>query len=324
MITAKIKTSTSTEYHRRINNAVSYILQYLDQPIQLDDVARASHFSSYHFHRIFHALMGETVNDFISRKRMEKAIRMLVYKPDMSVTAVAAAGGFSSGANFSRAFKLYFGISPTGLRNAEVNNSDNNSGKIGKFYRKYGKAFNPQDLYSQFVTQLRVFEPDKLEEMLMNVEVKQQDEKQVVFLSSPKGYELETIFATWDKLIHWANTQGIDDDKQTRFGICYDNPSITPEDKCRYEAAIVVSPEIDVREPYRTSVVPAGHYAIAYFKDDAEKINAFITELCSTWFPDSGYEPDDYPLIFNYLNDSRKDGYVEMNVYFKVKALRLD
>ena len=323
MISAKTKASTSAEYHRRINNAVTFILQRLDQPIQLDDVARASHFSPYHFHRIFHALMGETVNDFVSRKRMEKAARMLVYKPGMSVTEVAATGGFSSSANFSRAFKIYFGVSPTELRNAEVNNSDNNFGKIGKLYRKYGKAFNPGDLYSQFVTQARVFEPDKLEEMLMNVQVKEQQEKKVAFLSSPKGYELETIFATWDKLIHWASTKGIEEDKQTRFGICYDNPSITPEDKCRYEAAIVINPGIEVRSPYRSSIVPAGNYAIAYYKDEAEKINPFITELCSTWFPESGYEPDDYPLIFNYLNDSRKDGYVEMNVYIKVKALNL-
>ena len=323
MITTKTKASTASEYQRRINNAVTFILEHLEQPIQLDDVARASHFSAFHFHRIFHALMGETVNDFISRKRMEKAARMLVHKPCLSITEIAVAGGFSSAANFSRAFKNYFGVSPTELRNAAICNPGNQFGKIGKLYRKYGKAFNPQDLYPQFVTQSRVFEPDKLEEMLMSVEVKEQDEKRIAFLTSPKGYELETIFATWDKLIDWANKHGIEDDRQTRFGICYDNPSITPEDKCRYEAAIVIEPGTEVNVPYREAVVPAGHYAVAYYKDDAEKINAFITELCSTWFPESGYEPDDYPLIFNYLNDSRKDGYVEMNVFIKLKALKL-
>lgn len=108
---------TKAEYIRRINLALEFIEQHLGQTIQLDDVARASHFSSYHFHRLFHALVGETVNDYISRKRMEKAARMLLYKPDMSVTDVAEAGGFSSSANFAKAFKLYFGVSASELRN---------------------------------------------------------------------------------------------------------------------------------------------------------------------------------------------------------------
>lgn len=105
------KRKTQAEYIRCICLALEFIEQHLGQTIQLDDVARACHFSSYHFHRLFHALVGETVNDYISRKRMEKAARMLLYKPDMSVTDVAEAGGFSSSANFAKAFKLYFGVS---------------------------------------------------------------------------------------------------------------------------------------------------------------------------------------------------------------------
>jgi len=43
------------EHSRRINNALEFIKQHLDQTIQLDDVMKASYFSSYHFHRLFHA-----------------------------------------------------------------------------------------------------------------------------------------------------------------------------------------------------------------------------------------------------------------------------
>lgn len=177
---------TQAEYIRRINKALEFIEQHLDQTIRLDDVASASYFSSYHFHRIFHALVGETVNDYVSRKRMEKAAGRLVYKPELTVTDVAEAGGFSSSANFSKAFKLYFGVSPTELRNSQLQNSDKNKdSKIGKLYSKYGKAFNPQDLYSQFETQSGVFDPIKLEEMLMKVKVEEHQEKQIAFLTAP-------------------------------------------------------------------------------------------------------------------------------------------
>jgi len=314
----QLPTKTQDEYIRRINKSLEYIENHLDHPIQLDDIARASHFSSYHFHRMFHAMVGETVNDYVSRKRMEKAISRLVCKPELSITEVAEAGGFSSAANFAKAFKLYFGTSPSELRNAKSKKSN-----IGKLYSKYGKAFNPQDLYSQFVTQSAVFDRNKLEELLMMIKVKEQQEKQIAYLTAPKGYELDSIFATWDKIVNWAVLKGIECNKQTRFAICHDNPVITPEDKCRYDAAIEISSDVEVFSPYHRSVIPAGKYAIAYYKDEAAKISNFMTELCSHWFPSSGYEPDDYPPVFNYLNDSRQDGYVEMNVYFKVKELQI-
>jgi len=126
-------------------------------------------------------------------------------------------------------------------------------------------------------------------------------------LTAPEGYELDSVYATWETIMHWANLKGIDNSEQTRYAICHDNPVITPEKKCRYDAAIVVDPDVDVSAPYAKSTIPAGKYAIAYFKDDSDKISNFMTELCSHWFPISGYEPDDFPPMFNYLNDSRQD-----------------
>ena len=319
----KIKTSTSDEYVRRINNALTFIDSHVDQVIQLEDIASASHFSPYHFHRIFHAFVGETVNDYVSRKRMEKAVCRLVYKPELNVTMVAEAGGFSSSAKFSKAFKLYFGLSPTELRNAKPNDKAGNNSKAGKLYSKYGKAFNPEELYSQFVTNSEVFDPGKLKDMLMQVKVEEIQEKPFAYLTAPKGYELNSIYETWDKIIHWAELKGIKVNTHERYAICHDNPSITPEDKCRYDAAVMINSDTEVITPYNQSVMPSGKYAIAYYKDDPKKINNFITELCSHWFPNSGYEPDNFPPIFNYLNDSRQDRYVEMNVYIKLKELEI-
>ena len=314
----KVKTKTSSEYHRRITLSLRYINEHLDERLHLNDIASVSYFSSYHFHRIFHALVGETVNDYVSRKRMERAINRLLANKKLSITEVSVLGGFSSSANFSKAFKLYFGLSPSQLRHS----SKQKNSKIGKLYRKYGKEFNHQDLYSQFVTQNEVFASDKLEELLMKIKIKDLDEKKIAYLTAAKGYDLSSVFETWDKIVQWANNQNINTEKQHCFAICHDNPVITPEDKCRYDAAIVVDSSISIASPINESVIPSGKYAIAYFKDVAEKISPFMTELCAQWFPDSGYEPDDYPPLFNYLNDSRKEGgTVEMNVYIKIKAL---
>ncbi|MGD8926231.1 MAG: GyrI-like domain-containing protein [Thioalkalispiraceae bacterium] len=319
---SKTKAKTSSEYTRRLNLALVFIDNHIDQVIRLEDLARVSHFSAFHFHRIFHAMLGETVNEYVTRKRMEKAVARLTRQPTLSITDIAELGGFSSSANFAKAFKQYFGISPSELRNAgrHENNVIVNS-NIGKIFRKYGKAFDPRDLYSQFVTNAAVFAPDKLKEILMQVKVEEIKEKPVVTLSSPRGYELESVYDTWNRLIQWADGKGIENDWPTRFAMCHDNPAITPEEKCRYDASIVVDPDVSVAEPYRKSTIPGGKYAIAYFKDDASKINQFMTEFCSHWMCNSGYEPDDYPPIFNYLNDNTGKELVEMDIYIKVKEL---
>ena len=309
-------TRTQQEYIRRIQLALDFIDQNLDKGPQLQAIAEASHFSAYHFHRIFHAMVGETVNDYITRKRMEKAARRLVYSPEISILEVAISGGFSSSANFAKAFKLYFGVSPSELRNHQPEKSLNDTNS------KIGKEFKPANLYSQFVTHNRVFDPDKLKELLMKIKVVEMPEKDIAYLSSPKGYELESVYATWEQIINWAENSGLDTGAENKFAICHDNPMITPEDKCRYDAAVVIEPGSNVSSPFKRASIPAGKYAVAYFKDTVEKISSFMTEFCSQWMVNSEYEPDNYPSIFNYLNDSRKDGYVEMNVFIKIKDLQ--
>jgi len=311
------KKKTHSEYIRRINLAIEYIAENLDKNIKLENVAAASYFSPFHFHRIFLGLVGETVNEFVSRKKMEYAVHTLLSRPDLSITEVASMNGFSSSANFAKAFKLYFGVSPSQLRNPqEVKNS-----KIGKIYSKYGKAFNVKDLYSQFDTDAVNFDKDKLEEMLMNVKIEQIQEKQIAYLTAPKGYDLDAIFETWDKIISWAIKQGITDETKKRFSICHDNPMITPVEKCRYDASIEINKTTVVSSPYTKSSIPAGKYAVAYFKGDSDKVSNFIMELYSAWMPTSSYEPDNYPPIIHNLNDSRIDGFVEMEIYIKLKEL---
>jgi len=308
---------TNAEYIRRINKAIEYIISHLDSAIALDDVAQASHFSSFHFHRIFHGIIGETVNEFVNRKRMEKAVCTLLNKPQLTVTEVAELGGFSSSANFAKAFKLYFGLSPSQLRQPKYNNNS----KIGKIYSKYGKAFNSQDLYSQFVTDSVIFEPNKLEDLLMNVKVQAMEEKTMAFLTAPQGYELESIFSTWDKLSAWAEASGINNYKKKRFAICHDNPMVTPTEQCRYDACIEVDERQVINSPFSPTTIPAGNYAVAHYKGDGDKVSHFYMELYSHWLANSGFEPDNFPPIAYYWNDSRQDGFVEMDVYIKVKPL---
>ena len=304
----------NNKYKSRIEAALSYIDAHKHDKILLRDVSQASHFSEFHFHRIFSSIMGETLHDYIARRRLECAVNMLVFSPDKSITEVALSNGFSSSANFSKAVRAYFGFSPSEIRDpVKAKNS-----KIGKILSKYGKAFDPAELYPVQLTN-NMSHLTGLE--TMNVEIKTLQLQTVGLLPSAGGYEQNAIFATWDKLITWAKGCGIEESQQQRFALCYDNPAVTPLDKCRYEATIVIEPDMAVNAPFSKSQIPEGRYAVLHYKGAPDETNKAHMYLYGEWLPQSGFEPDDFPMMENYLNDVRQDGYLEMEVYVKLKAL---
>jgi AraC family transcriptional regulator len=304
------------EYKKRIDRVVQYIEGNVYKPISLAELADISNFSVYHFHRIFTGLVGETVNDYIARRRIEKAVNLLVFKRDLSITQVALESGFSSGANFSKAVKLYFGFSPSEIRNPDkIKNS-----KIGKINSKYGKDFDPSCLYPARITN-GVMNELNIEGKKMDVEVRDLEAKRVCTLASEGGYEPEYIYKAWDKLIEWASNNGIESKEQERFAFAFDNPAVTPIDKCRYTAAIVVGADMQIKPPFSQSEIPSGKYAVLYFKGTPEETLRAQLSIYSDWLPDSGFEPDNFPLMERYMNDARVDGYIEMEIYVKLKEI---
>src|ERR1700682_5272134 len=92
------------EYVARMHRVLEHIDRQLDQQLELDTLARVANFSSFHFHRLFTAWMGETLGDYIRRRRLETSALRLVAQPRLTVTQVALSVGFCSSEAFARAF----------------------------------------------------------------------------------------------------------------------------------------------------------------------------------------------------------------------------
>jgi AraC-like DNA-binding protein len=112
---ANQKTPANSEYAQRINRVIDYLRGNLDRQVKLEELAKVACFSEFHFHRIFGAVSGETLNNFTNRLRLEKAARLLRYS-DQSLTDIAFACGFSSSATFSWAFRSGYDTSPRQFR----------------------------------------------------------------------------------------------------------------------------------------------------------------------------------------------------------------
>src|SRR5260370_16314214 len=109
------KSQASSEYSRRIDRVIDYLRENLHRPVKLGELAHVACLSAFHFHRIFGAVSGETLNNFTNRLRLEKAARLLRYS-DQSLTDIALDCGFSSSATFSRAFRTGYDTSPRQFR----------------------------------------------------------------------------------------------------------------------------------------------------------------------------------------------------------------
>jgi AraC-like DNA-binding protein/ActR/RegA family two-component response regulator len=92
--------------------AVNYVEKNLHEKIQQTIVAEICGLSSCQLSRKFKQLYGITFQEFILRRRVNEALRLLI-NPNAAVTDVAYTVGFNDSAHFTRTFRRYIGKSPS-------------------------------------------------------------------------------------------------------------------------------------------------------------------------------------------------------------------
>ncbi|MEG0771754.1 helix-turn-helix transcriptional regulator [Clostridium sp.] len=103
-----------------IEKSIEFIENNLIERISLEDLAKRTFLSKYHYHRVFHELVGETVMEYVRKRRLTEAAKELV-ETNAKIVDVALKYQFSSQEAFSRAFKRMFKVSPGEFRKAKVN-----------------------------------------------------------------------------------------------------------------------------------------------------------------------------------------------------------
>lgn len=117
-------------YTRLINKTEDYIEENLEQKITLKELANNIHLSEYHFHRLFKKFSSETLNEFITRIKMERSAIYLVVNSQISITEIAYRYGYCDSSSYCRAFKKHFGVSPTEFRKQQDKTIQRNPNKI--------------------------------------------------------------------------------------------------------------------------------------------------------------------------------------------------
>ncbi|MBC6462495.1 AraC family transcriptional regulator [Actinomadura sp. HBU206391] len=95
----------------RLNQAMEYIEQHLDQRIEVAELARIAATSEYHLRRLFSALAGVPLSEYIRRRRLTVAGAQ-VLAGEGTLLDIAVRYGYGSGETFARAFRAVHGVGP--------------------------------------------------------------------------------------------------------------------------------------------------------------------------------------------------------------------
>lgn len=102
-----------------IEKVIGYIEDHLDGKLDLERVAAAVGYSKYHLHRMFTATAGMTIHDYVQRRQLTEAAKLLVFS-SKPVIEVAFICGYESQQAFSAVFKAMYKMPPAEYREKGV------------------------------------------------------------------------------------------------------------------------------------------------------------------------------------------------------------
>lgn len=100
-----------------VKDARKFIMENYARDIKIGDVSGHLFISPSHLSRLFRKELDCTVNDYLTRVRVENSVE-LMKKPELSVQQVAQAVGFQSQSYFAKVFKRYIGVTPLTYKNS--------------------------------------------------------------------------------------------------------------------------------------------------------------------------------------------------------------
>ncbi len=291
------------EYVQRIDRVIDHLRANLDRSMKLRELAKVACFSEFHFHRIFGAITGETLNAFTNRLRIEKAARLLRYS-SRSATEIALECGFSSSATFSRAFRAAYEISPIQFRKSgEIKNS-----KIRK------------DLFAESEYLLPMSEAER--KAAFPVDLVDFPEWTIAYIRVANAFERDGVIQAFETMTAWAKSCGILFDG-TLFGMSLDDPSVTPKRLYRYEVCFASPRPLTCGEGMSKARMPAMRYAVVKVSGDLELVATAWDYLFRDWLIKSAYEPEHAPALEIFTDKEKATDWsnFELELCLPVKRL---
>lgn len=288
----QIRKEIQVDYSIRINRVFEYIDENMDSDLSLDTVAERAFFSPFHFHRIFKFITGETLNNYVTRRRIEKSALDLLHK-NITVTEISHKSGFSDLPSFSRAFKKYYGLSPTEFRKQNPHRYS----KISQLHSKNRQVYPDYAKYICIIDNLTNWI-----KMNAKIEIKNMPEMDLAYVTSIGPQNLEKAYS---KLLQWAVPQGLMNEQSKLVTIYHDSFKITEAGKIRMSASIILNQPAPIEGEIGLTSIPAGRFIVGSFEIGLDEFEKSWTGLF-LWMNENGYKKSDrnpFEIYHNNFNE---------------------
>jgi AraC family transcriptional regulator len=279
------------DYRDRVNRAIDYVTRNLAEPLKLERVAKVAAFSPFHFHRIFRAMVGETLQDFVKRTRLERALYLMSHARKKPLTEIALEVGFSSSSDFSRSFKAHFGASPRAF-------------DLEAWRKKGREQFTPDS--------------ERASEQGFPVKLRQLPARRVAYLRVFRPFETGRVPRAVAKLVAWAKERNLEGGQW--LGYMWEEPELVPLEKCRYDVGLEVPEGVALSEDVSEQRFAPMKVAEVEIKGSLDLEIRVIDWMYSAWLPRSGFSPDHQPAFeaWNGLPYAHGESHFELRMQLAV------
>lgn len=240
------------EYKRRIIRIIKHIDNHLDDDLSLEKVAALGAYSPFHFHRIFKLITGETLQNYIIRKKIEKSALYLALRKNVDIKEIYMELGFANHSVFNKTFKKYYGKSPSEFRRSapesfhKILQVESKNGQVDTVFRQY--ICNVENL---------------LNWRTMNLKIKV-TELQEMNLACVMSLGLADVEKSYDVLINWAKKKQLFPRENVKMiSVYHDSFKVTPPEKVRIHASMLLdNPLMEQEGEVFPETIEAGKFII--------------------------------------------------------------
>jgi AraC family transcriptional regulator len=255
-------------YEDRLLRVLDHIHDNPAGDLSLDALADVAAMSRFHWHRVFHAMTGETAAQAVRRIRLHRAAVWLV-QTDMDLGEIAKRAGYASARSLARAFALQYGCSPSA-------------------FRKDGEML---------AERLR---NEKGETPVFPVEIADQPPRRLAAVAHSGPYP--EIGGAFEKLSAIISARGLWPAVRGGVAVYYDDPAATEPRALRSHAGFVLDEAAAMPAGLDEVRIARGPAAVLHFRGPYAGLEAAYGYLYGTWLAQSGREPADAPVYEVYLN----------------------
>lgn len=295
------------DYLKQIQATIDYVEAHLDEELSLSQLAQVARLSDFHFHRVFQSMAGETVMEYVRKRRLARSAYQVAHS-DAKLLDIALDNGFQNHETFTRAFKRMFEITPGGYRKQGIKPPAYS--KLNVLQRKYNPYLGGIRMDYRIVT--------KPAFKVIGYELR---------TTSVNGENLQQIPAFWQQYLQngWSDRipNRVHRESPVELGICHsfdmDSGTFT------YLIGMEAEHFEDVPEDLACREFLSAEYAV--FTTPKVPIAQFSPSIQSTWksvfeewFPHSGYEHAGTPEFELYDERCWPDKpEVQMDIYVPIK-----